>query len=158
MPFRVSPLQKEPTAEENIDLGVKIKTQLMADKSVFKIIIVTIIAASAEPDSIDPKDDYVTNVCRHFAIIIHMENSSTNTPISAIFLGGPLLSSNTSNSFKSKNGSSSNLIELDPLIFLDALVEVLADEDRLHVIKYKQQFQVEVLACCRIWVYSLDCH
>nr|GEZ12977.1 transformation/transcription domain-associated protein-like [Tanacetum cinerariifolium] len=50
----------------------------------------------------------------------------------AIFLGGPLLSSNTNNSFKSRNGSSSNLLELDPLIFLNALVEVLADEDRLH--------------------------
>nr|GEZ92192.1 transformation/transcription domain-associated protein-like isoform X2 [Tanacetum cinerariifolium] len=104
----------------------------MAEKSVFKILLMTIIAASAEPNSIDPKDDYVTNVCRHFAIIFHMENSSTNTLISAIFLGGPLLSSNTNNSFKSINGSSSSLIELDPLIFLDALVKVLADEDRLH--------------------------
>ncbi|GJT18904.1 transformation/transcription domain-associated protein-like protein isoform X2 [Tanacetum coccineum] len=66
----------------------------------------TIIAASAEPDSIDPKDDYVTNVCRHFAIIFHLE---ILPPI-------PL----------------SNLKELDPLIFLDALVEVLADENRLH--------------------------
>ncbi|GJV78552.1 hypothetical protein Tco_1514422 [Tanacetum coccineum] len=104
----------------------------MAEKSVFKILLMTIIAASAEPDSIDPKDDYVTNVCRHFTIIFHMENSFTNTHISAIFLGGPLLSSNTSNSFKSRNGSSSNLIELDTLIFLDALVEVLVDENRLH--------------------------
>ncbi|GKE21589.1 hypothetical protein Tco_1433101, partial [Tanacetum coccineum] len=76
----------------------------MAEKSEFKILLMTIIAASAEPDSIDPKDDYVTNVFRHFAIIFHLENSSTNTPISTIFLGGPLLSSNTSNSFNSRNG------------------------------------------------------
>lgn len=104
----------------------------MAEKSVFKILLMTIIAASAEPDLVDPKDEYVANVCRHFAIIFHLENSSTNAPVSAIPLGGPLLSSNTSNNLKPRNGGSSNLKELDPLIFLDALVEVLADENRLH--------------------------
>ncbi|GJY95029.1 DNA polymerase alpha catalytic subunit [Tanacetum coccineum] len=114
--------QPDERSQLKIDLGVKTKTQLMAEKSVFKILLMTIIAASTEPDSIDPKDDYVTNVFRHVAIIFHLENSSTNTPILAIFLGGPLLSSNTSNTFKSRNGSSSNLKELDPLIFLDALV------------------------------------
>nr|GEX18526.1 nucleotide-binding, alpha-beta plait [Tanacetum cinerariifolium] len=124
--------QPDERSQLKIDLGVKTKTQLMAAKSIFKILLMTIIAASAEPDSIDPKDDYVTNIYRHFAIIFHMENSSTNTPILAIFLGVPLLSSNTNNSFKSRNGSSFNLIELDSLLFLDALVEVLADEDRLH--------------------------
>ncbi|GJV98986.1 nucleotide-binding alpha-beta plait domain-containing protein [Tanacetum coccineum] len=88
-------LQPDERSQLKIDLGIKTKTQLMAEKSVFKILLMTIIAAT-------------------------------------IFLGGPLLSSNTSNSFKSRNGSSSNLKELDPLIFLDALVEVLADENRLH--------------------------
>ncbi|GKC54456.1 hypothetical protein Tco_1077201 [Tanacetum coccineum] len=112
----------------------------MAEKSIFTILLMTIIAASAELHSMTPERcDYVTNVCRHFAIIFHLENSSTNTPVSAIPLGGPLLSSNTSNRgrdpplppLKSATGSS-NLKELDPLIFLDALVEVLADENRLH--------------------------
>jgi len=46
------------------DLGVKTKTQLLAEKSVFKILLMTIIAADAEPDLHDPKDDFVSNVCR----------------------------------------------------------------------------------------------
>ncbi|XP_076887806.1 uncharacterized protein LOC143538050 [Bidens hawaiensis] len=129
--------RRSDASEVKTDLGVKTKTQLMAEKSVFKILLMTIIAASAEPDLIDPKDEYVANICRHFAIIFHLENSSTNAPVSAIPLGGPLLSSNTNNSLKQRNGNSSNLKELDlkeldPLIFLDALVEVLADENRLH--------------------------
>lgn len=115
------------------DLGVKTKTQLMAEKSVFKILLMTIIAANAEPDLHDPKDDYVANVFRHFAIIFHIENSSAaNTSHSTASLGGSLLSTNASISLKSRSGTCSNLKELDPLIFLDALVDVLADENRLH--------------------------
>ncbi|KAJ0907922.1 putative non-specific serine/threonine protein kinase [Helianthus annuus] len=129
----VDPSWKRSDASDvKTDLGVKTKTQLMAEKSLFKILLMTIFAASADPDLVDPKDEYVANICRHFAIIFHLESSSTNTPVSAIPLGGPLLSSSTSNSSKQRNGSSSNLKELDPLIFLDALVEVLADENRLH--------------------------
>ncbi|KAK9062066.1 hypothetical protein SSX86_019251 [Deinandra increscens subsp. villosa] len=129
----VDPSWRRPEASDvKTDLGVKTKTQLMTEKSVFKILLMTIIAASAEPDLADPKDEYVAHICHHFAIIFHLENSSTNAPVSAIPLGGPLLSSNTSNSLKPRSGNSSNLKELDPLIFLDALVEVLADENRLH--------------------------
>lgn len=104
----------------------------MAEKSVFKILLMTIFAASAEPDLADPKDEYVAHVCRHFAIIFHMETSSANTSTSTIPLGGPALSSNPNLSSKSRSGNCSNLKELDPLIFLDALVEVLANENRLH--------------------------
>lgn len=110
------------------DLGVKTKTQLMAEKSVFKILLMTIIATSAEPELHDPKDESVVNICRHFAILFHIENASGNTSSSSATLGGSLLSSST----KSRNNSSTNLKELDPMIFLDALVEVLADENRTH--------------------------
>ncbi|KAK3007681.1 hypothetical protein RJ639_014818 [Escallonia herrerae] len=112
------------------DLGVKTKTQLMAEKSVFKILLMTIIAASAEPDLHDPQDEYIVNVCRHFAIIFHLENLSGNTS-SSTPLGGPLVPSSTSVSSKPRV-TTSNLKELDPLIFLDALVDVLADENRNH--------------------------
>lgn len=104
----------------------------MAEKSVFKILLMTIFAASAESDLVDPKDEYVVNVCRHFAIIFHMETLSANTSLPTIPLGGPVLSSNPSLSSKPRSGNCSNLKELDPLIFLDALVEVLANENRLH--------------------------
>ena len=100
----------------------------MAEKSVFKILLMTIIAASAEPDLLDPKDDFVVNVCRHFAMIFHIDYS-TNTSIPSASSGGPMHSSSANVSSRSK---SSNLKELDPLIFLDALVDVLADENRLH--------------------------
>ncbi|KAK2974573.1 hypothetical protein RJ640_016914 [Escallonia rubra] len=127
----VDPLwRRSETFDIKADLGVKTKTQLMAEKSVFKILLMTIIAASAEADLHDPQDEYIINVCRHFAIIFHLENLSGNTS-SSTPLGGPLIPSSTSVSSKPRV-STSNLKELDPLIFLDALVDVLADENRNH--------------------------
>lgn len=114
------------------DLGVKTKTQLMAEKSVFKILLMTVIATSEEPDLIDPKDDFVVNICRHFAMIFHIDHMTTNSLTASTSLVGPILSSNANASSRSKVSSSSNLKELDPLIFLDALVDVLADENRLY--------------------------
>ena len=111
------------------DLGVKTKTQLMAEKSVFKILLMTVIAASAEPDLNGPKDDFVVNICHHFAMIFHTENISANASIPTAGLGGP---SNVNVSSRSKSNGISNLKELDPLIFLDALVDVLTDENRVH--------------------------
>ncbi|CAL2274022.1 unnamed protein product [Prunus armeniaca] len=126
--------QRPETSGIKADLGVKTKTQLMAEKSVFKILLMTVIAASVEPDFQDPKDDFVVNVCRHFAMMFHIDSSLTNTAVATATLGGPMLSSNANvgSSSRSKNSSSSNLKELHPLIFLDALVDVLADENRLH--------------------------
>ena len=114
------------------DLGVKTKTQLVAEKSVFKVLLTTIVAASAEPDLIDPKDDFVINVCRHFAMIFHVDSSSSSASAGSSSLGGPLLASNANASSRLKNNNPSDLKELDPQIFLDALVDVLAGENRLH--------------------------
>ncbi|OMO84636.1 hypothetical protein COLO4_21911 [Corchorus olitorius] len=124
--------RRSETTDAKSDLGVKTKTQLLAEKSVFKILLMTIIAASAEPDLSDPKDDFVVNICRHFALTFHIDQASTNASSASSSLGGPMLSSNVNSSSRSKSSSSSNLKELDPLIFLDALVDVLADENRLH--------------------------
>uniref|UniRef100_A0A6N2M667 FAT domain-containing protein n=1 Tax=Salix viminalis TaxID=40686 RepID=A0A6N2M667_SALVM len=118
------------TSDIKADLGVKTKTQLMAEKSVFKILLMTLIASSAEPDLHDPKDDFVVNVCHHFAMIFHIDYTSNNPSIPAAGLDGSMLSSIASVSSRSK--ASTNLKELDPLIFLDALVDVLADENRVH--------------------------
>ncbi|XWS45545.1 hypothetical protein CRYUN_Cryun15aG0145700 [Craigia yunnanensis] len=123
---------RSETTDAKSDLGVKTKTQLLAEKSVFKILLMTIIAASAEADLSDPKDDFVVNICRHFAMTFHIDQSSINASTASSSLGGPMLSSNVNSSSRSKSSSSSNLKELDPLIFLDALVDVLADENRLH--------------------------
>lgn len=121
--------RRSETSDIKADLGVKTKTQLMAEKSVFKILLMTIIASSAEPDLHDPKDDFVVNVCRHFAMIFHIDYNSNNPSIPSA-LGGPMLSSISSVSSRSK--TSTNLKELDPLIFLDALVDVLSDDNRVH--------------------------
>ncbi|KAG6647142.1 hypothetical protein I3843_07G057100 [Carya illinoinensis] len=123
--------RRSEASDIKADLGVKTKTQLLAEKSVFKILLMTIIAANAEPDVSDPKDDFVFNVCRHFAMIFHIDTSE-NASIVTSALGGSVLSSNVNFNSRSKNGTSLNLKELDPLIFLDALVDVLADENRLH--------------------------
>ena len=104
----------------------------MAEKSLFKILLTTIIATSAEPDLLDPKDDFVVNVCRHFAMFFHVDSSSSTTYAVTTKLGGPILASNIDTTTRTKNNNSSNLEELDPLVFLDALVDVLAEENRLH--------------------------
>ncbi|KAK1296404.1 hypothetical protein QJS10_CPB15g00503 [Acorus calamus] len=117
------------TSNLKVDLGVKTKTQLMAEKSVFKILLTTMIAASAESELQDPKDDFIVNVCRHFAMIFHVDHFSASS--SNAFGGSshaPVSNINT----KSRNANGSNLKVLDPLIFLDALVDVLAGENRLH--------------------------
>ncbi|KAK4773935.1 hypothetical protein SAY87_028954 [Trapa incisa] len=118
--------RKSEPLDAKADLGVKTKTQLLAEKSVFKILLMTVIAASAEMDLQEPKDDFVASICRHFAMIFYIDHLSGNPAVAA-----PNISSSANVSIKSKT-SSSNLKELDPLIFLDALVDVLADENRLR--------------------------
>lgn len=102
----------------------------MAEKSIFKILLMTIIAASVEPELHEPNDEYVAQICRHFAIIFHVESPAAQSSISSTSVGGSMLSSHSNMGSKMKRSTS--LKELDPLIFLDALVEVLADENRLH--------------------------
>lgn len=112
------------------EFGVKTKTQLMAEKSVFKSLLMTVISSSAETDLLDSNDDFVVNICRHFALMFHVDHLS-NSPITSTS-GGPMLSSNTNISSRPRSSTGSNLRELDPLIFLDAVVDVLADENRLQ--------------------------
>ncbi|XP_075498359.1 LOW QUALITY PROTEIN: SAGA complex/NuA4 acetyltransferase complex subunit TRA1-like [Primulina tabacum] len=122
--------RRSTSSDIKADLGVKTKTQLMAEKSVFKILLMTLVATSAEPELHEPKDEYIGHICRHFAIIFHVESSASQSMISSTSLSGPLLS--TSSSLSSNYRHTTSLKELDPTIFLDALVEVLADENRLH--------------------------
>ncbi|KAM3383848.1 hypothetical protein ACQJBY_008479 [Aegilops geniculata] len=113
------------------DLGVKTKTQLLAEKSVFKVLLVAIIAAKADTSLQDEKDDFVVDICRHFAILFHVDSSSSNQSGFGQPIGSSLSSSITMGS-RPRSTTSSNLRELDPLIFLDALVEVLSSENRQH--------------------------
>uniref|UniRef100_A0A7I4F837 Non-specific serine/threonine protein kinase n=1 Tax=Physcomitrium patens TaxID=3218 RepID=A0A7I4F837_PHYPA len=112
------------------DLGVKTKTQLMAERSVFKVLLMTVIAASMELELQDGKDDFAANICRHFAMIFHVESAANNPGGNS----GPhtVTASGVPNARTRSNRAQANLKELDPLIFLDALVAVLADENRAH--------------------------
>lgn len=49
-----------------VDFRVKTKTQLMVEKFIFKVLLMTINASSVELELQDPKDDFVPNVCQHF--------------------------------------------------------------------------------------------
>ncbi|KAH9611581.1 hypothetical protein KSS87_004438 [Heliosperma pusillum] len=120
--------QRCDTSDVKADLGVKTKTQLLAEKSVFKSLLMIVISSSAEPELLDSNDDFVVDVCRHFALMFHVDQSSTHGTTSTSV--GSMLNTNVGT--KPRSSSCSNLKELDPLIFLDALVDVLADEDRLH--------------------------
>lgn len=123
--------RKAETLNMKADSGVKTKTQLMAERMVFKILLMTVIAASAESELQDAKDDFVPNVCRHFAMIFHVDSLAGAQAVSGQS-SGPSISSGGGLNVKPRNKSQANLKELDPLIFLDALVAVLADENRLH--------------------------
>ncbi|XP_008795100.2 transformation/transcription domain-associated protein-like [Phoenix dactylifera] len=120
------------TLDTKVDLGVKTKTQLMAEKSVFKTLLMTTIAATADPELQDTNDEFIVNVCRHFAMLFHVEYSSANSSPTVGHHVGSVLSSGSSMSSRSRGSTSSNLKELDPLIFLDALADVLASDNRLH--------------------------
>ncbi|GAB2282828.1 hypothetical protein Dimus_017364 [Dionaea muscipula] len=124
--------RRPETLEIKADLGVKTKTQLMAEKSVFKNLLMTIVASSGDPDLQDPRDDFVINICHHFAMIFHVDHALASNSATPIAVGGSMHFSNVNISTRAKSNMSSNLKELDPLIFLDALVDVLADENRIH--------------------------
>ena len=95
--------------------------QLFAEKSIFKTLLITIISASADVELATQNDDFLENICHHFAMVFHVDNSSTNASIP-----------NNQQSSRTRGSVGSNLKELDPLLFLDALVEVLSGECRLH--------------------------
>lgn len=107
----------------------------MAERSVFKVLLMTVIAASVETDLQDGKDDFAANICRHFAMIFHVDSAANNPggssgPHSSIGASG--VAGSGINAKTRSNRAQANLKELDPLIFLDALVAVLADENRAH--------------------------
>ncbi|KAM0940239.1 putative non-specific serine/threonine protein kinase [Dioscorea sansibarensis] len=119
------------TSDMKVDLGVKTKTQLMAEKSIFKTLLATIIATSMDPELQEPKDEFVVDVCRHFAMLFHVDYLSCTSSVGMGQHSVSMYSSSGSMSSRSRSNTS-NLKELDPLIFLDALVDVLADENRHH--------------------------
>jgi transformation/transcription domain-associated protein len=121
-----------------VDLGVKTKTQLLAERTVFKQLLIAVIAASAEPELSDPDDEFVPNLCRHFAMLFTVEPPNPPGGRGGSRDAGP---THPPGGKRGKNEApaqsavqsimaAANLKELDPLLFLDALVAVLADDNR----------------------------
>lgn len=90
-----------------------------------KTLLITIIATSTEPDLFDTPDDYVAGICHHFAILFHIDSNSSKSSSAT----APLVDSSGG---ISGCCSSSNLMELDSTMFLDAIVDVLADENIMY--------------------------
>lgn len=107
------------------DLALKTRTQLLSENSLLKTLLTTIISTCKEPDLCDASDDYVASICHHFAILLHIENDSSKSSS----VSTPLVDSSR---LMSGCCSSSNLMELDSTIFLDAIVDVLADDNRMY--------------------------
>lgn len=92
---------------------MKTKTQLLAERQVLRQLITTIVAASGDKDLQPEATDYRNGVCRHFALLF-AAGASTPPNSMAARADGAQRSSRTS-----------SLKELDPHLFLDALVEVI---------------------------------
>lgn len=109
-------------------MGVKTKTQLMAEKSVFKTLLSAAVAANADPTLYDPTDEFTSDVCRHFAMLFHSDSSSNPSSSSSSSIIGQQLVPHS----RQRSSTVTNLKELDATIFLDAIVEVLSSENRAH--------------------------
>ena len=126
--------------------GSKTKTQLMAERALFKSLVITVIAAAADDElqSLDPEWDerhtntreFIVSVCRHFALLYAMQTknkatkeknaadgtSSTPSRPPGTFSGqAPQSTAAAQNALKSATHEAA-LKELDSSLFLDAVV------------------------------------
>lgn len=109
---------------QKVDFGVKTKTQLQAEKHVLKSLLTTIIGLSHDRELSDQARPFATGVCTHFSMLFAAGAASPPpAPPSSRF-------AETDGQDSANSGTSTcpaSLKELDPHLFLDALVEVLTD-------------------------------
>ena len=101
---------------------MKTKTQLLAERQVLRQLITSVIAASADKDLQPQGADYTLGVCRHFALLFA---AGASAPLPAVASGAET----------SRTARMSSLKELDPHIFLDALVEVGPRSDFFRLLR-----------------------
>ncbi|KAK9813301.1 hypothetical protein WJX72_012102 [[Myrmecia] bisecta] len=101
----------------NVEVGTKTKTQLLAERQVLKTLIAVTIGAAADPAVAEMASPFARGICRHFALLF-AAGASAPPPTMPISRSSP----------QSKGGRADSLKELDPHIFLDALVEAICDE------------------------------
>lgn len=91
-------------------MGVKTKTQLLAERQVLRQLITAVVAASSDKDLQPQGMDYAVGICRHFALLFA---AGASAPMPSVSGGADA----------SCTARMSSLKELDPYLFLDALVE-----------------------------------
>ncbi|KAK3258235.1 hypothetical protein CYMTET_32712, partial [Cymbomonas tetramitiformis] len=119
------------TPEQRDRAAPKTKTQLLAERSVFKLLLQAVVAASADEDLVADNasgEEFVENVARHMALLYTTGGTA----------GPPAVHKAT---------SPVSLKELDPILFLDALVGVLSEG--------KLSQQKAALHCLQVLVETL---
>ena len=104
------------------DVSVKTRTQLLAERNVLRSLLATAIAGAGDPALRPAATDFASGICRHFALLFA---GGASSPLSAPLLKGQPLGLASPKSPDSRPRTAS-LQELDPHIFLDALVDVRA--------------------------------
>lgn len=104
------------------DVSVKTRTQLLAERSVLRALLAAAVAGGGDRALRPAAAGYASGICRHFALLFAAGASS---PLTAPLLKGQALGLASPKSPDSRPRTAS-LQELDPHIFLDALVDVRA--------------------------------
>lgn len=103
------------------DIGVKTRTQLLAERNVLRTLLATVIAGAGNPALRPSAPEFSSGICRHFALLFAAGASSPKT--GAALRGQPQVTA-PPGSPAGARPRSAGLQELDPHIFLDALVDV----------------------------------
>lgn len=110
-------VQPTPT---RVDLGVKTKTQLIAERQVLATLLSAVIGAAADEKLADVAGPFAHGICRHFAMLFV---AGAHPPPPA-----PMMARQSQVEGHLLAAMPPGLRELDVHLFLDALVEVLCDE------------------------------
>ena len=111
--------------QQKIDFGVKTLTQLKAERQVLRSLLSVVMGSSNDEDLQKEAKPFAEGVCMHFAMLFAAGASSPPPPpVSSRFAEG-----NTSEAAASESRSAcpSSLKELDPHVFLDAILDIMDD-------------------------------
>ena len=102
------------------DVGVKTRTQLLAERNVLRSLLATAIAGAGDPALRPAASDFASGICRHFALLFA---AGARAPAAASPLRGKPLGAASPGALPGR-ARAAGLQELDPNTFLDALVDV----------------------------------
>jgi len=101
-------------------VGVKTRTQLLAERNVLRSLLATAIAGAGDPALRPAASDFASGICRHFALLFA---AGARAPAAASPLRGKPMGAASPGALPGR-ARAAGLQELDPNTFLDALVDV----------------------------------